>query len=77
MRGYLLTRLEHLLRSTWLAILVTTVLFASYHVYQGPVGLIGAAVVGLVYGAAYRVQRRLWPVCIAHAIADVTGLLWS
>jgi membrane protease YdiL (CAAX protease family) len=70
MRGYLLTRLERLLHSTWLAILVTTALFASYHLYQGPSGLIGATTFGLVYGTAYCVQRRLWPICIAHAIEN-------
>jgi membrane protease YdiL (CAAX protease family) len=68
MRGYLLTRLERLLRSTGLAILVTAALFASYHVYQGTIGLAGAAAMGLVYGIAFCLQRRLWPVCIAHAM---------
>gem|GEM_PF-1238311 len=75
MRGYLLTRFERLLHSTPLAVLVTTALFASYHVYQGPAGLIHAAAVGLIYGTIYSFQRRLWPVCIAHAIADIVGTL--
>lgn len=75
MRGYLLTRFERLLHSTPLAVLVTTALFASYHVYQGPTGLIHAATVGLIYGTVYSFQRRLWPVCIAHAIADIVGTL--
>ena len=68
MRGYLLTRLERLLRSTGLAILITAALFGSYHVYQGTIGLVGATAVGLVYGTAFCLQRRLWPVCIAHAM---------
>ena len=52
-RGYLLTRLECLLRSTGWAILVTTALFASYHVYQGAIGVVGAAAMGLVYAIAF------------------------
>lgn len=75
MRGYLLPRFERLLHSTWLAILVTSILFASYHAYQGTFGLIGAATTGVVYGSFYCLTRRLWPVCVAHALADFIGLL--
>jgi membrane protease YdiL (CAAX protease family) len=75
MRGYLLTRLEGLLHSTWLALLVTTALFASYHVYQGLEGLLGATAIGLIYGTAFCLQRRLWPICIAHAIDDFVGIM--
>lgn len=71
MRGYLLTRLEQLLRSTWLAVLATTALFASYHLYQGAVGLAGATACGLVYGIAFCLLRRLWPLCLAHAMHNL------
>jgi membrane protease YdiL (CAAX protease family) len=77
MRGYLLTRLELLLHSTGLSVLVTTLLFASYHIYQGAVGVAAMAVLGMIYGGAFCCQRRLWPVCIAHAIADAAGVMWS
>jgi len=70
MRGFLLVRLEQLLRSTWAALIVTSVLFGSYHLYQGVDAAIGIAAIGLVYGASFCVYRRLWPVCIAHALAD-------
>ncbi len=72
MRGYLLTRFERLFRSTWLALLVTTALFASYHLYQGPAGVIWAATFGLVCGTFFCFQRRLWPICIAHALDNFT-----
>lgn len=70
MRGYLLPRLERLLRSTWLAVLITTALFASYHIYQGVRGAVGAAAIGFVYAVVFCLSRRLWPLCVAHAIAD-------
>ena len=70
MRGCLLPRLERLLRSTWLAVLVTTAMFASYHLYQGVPGVAGAAAVGVVYAASFCFFRRLWPLCVAHALAD-------
>ena len=43
-------------------------LFASYHLYQGTHGVIGAAVTGLVYGVAFCSLRRLWPVFVAHTL---------
>ena len=68
MRGYLIPRLERLLRSTLAAVLVTTILFASYHLYQGPAGVISAATTGLVYAVSFCLFRRLWPVCVAHLV---------
>jgi membrane protease YdiL (CAAX protease family) len=76
-RGYLLTRIERLLRSTWAALLITSVFFASYHIYQGVGSAVGIAALGLVYGAAYCFLRRLWPIVVAHAVADFTGWLAS
>jgi len=75
MRGYLITRLERLLGSTSAAVLVSTVLFASYHFYQGLASVIGIAAIGLVYAISFCLFRRLWPLCLAHAIADIIALL--
>ena len=47
MRGFLFTRLELLLKSRWGTILLTTVLFASYHVYQGIGRTLGIAAIGV------------------------------
>lgn len=74
MRGYLIGRLQRLLRSNWLAVVVTTALFAAYHCYQGVVGVIGAAVLGLVYGMSFCLFRRLWPLWVAHTLANFTSL---
>jgi uncharacterized protein len=77
MRGYLLPRFEQLLGSTWKGLLLTTVLFALLHVYQGTYGVVAAAVLGLVYGVAFCWLRRLWPVAIAHALADFVAYAGS
>ena len=68
MRGYLIPRLERLLRSTWLAVLITSALFGSYHLYQGVAPAISIAMGGLVYALAFCMCRRLWPLCLAHAM---------
>ncbi|MGO8744617.1 MAG: type II CAAX prenyl endopeptidase Rce1 family protein [Thermoguttaceae bacterium] len=73
MRGYLIPRLEHLLRSTWLAVLVTSALFASCHVYQGVAPAIGIFASALVYAVSFCLLRRLWPLCVAHALVDFTA----
>ena len=71
MRAYLIARLERLLRSTGLAVVVTSVLFGSYHLYQGFAPAIGAAGVGLVYAIWFCLFRRLWPLCVAHAVGNL------
>jgi membrane protease YdiL (CAAX protease family)/predicted RNA-binding Zn-ribbon protein involved in translation (DUF1610 family) len=73
MRGYLIPRLERLLRSTWLAVLVTSGLFASYHLYQGVAPATGIFATGLVYAVSFCLLRRLWPLCVAHALVDFTA----
>ena len=70
-RGYLIPRFERLLRSTLIAVLVTTAMFASYHVYEGVVAVIGTAAIGFVYAIAFCLLRRLWPLCVAHALANI------
>jgi membrane protease YdiL (CAAX protease family) len=76
LRGYLLPRLEHLLRSTCLSVLATSALFAVYHLYQGPLGAGIALVVGLVFGAAFARTRRLWPLVFANLFVDAATMLW-
>jgi membrane protease YdiL (CAAX protease family) len=71
MRGYLIPRLEQLLRSTWLAVLVSTALFASYHLYQGAAAVIVIAATGLVYAVSFCLFRRLWPLCVAHSVSNI------
>lgn len=75
MRGYLIPRLEQLLGSTPKSVLLSTVIFASYHLYQGIGATAMICVIGLVYGIAFCLTRRLWPVAIAHAATDVFAML--
>jgi membrane protease YdiL (CAAX protease family) len=74
MRGYLIPTFERLLRSTWLSILLTSALFASYHVYQvfGPMLWIFG--IGLMFGAIFCRWRHLWPLVLAHAAMDMFAL---
>jgi len=75
MRGYLIPRLERLLRSTWLAVVLTSAMFASYHLYQGVLAAIGHFGFGLVFAVAFCLTRRIWPLCLAHAMTNFS-LYW-
>ena len=70
-RGYLITRFEQLLRSRGAAVLLSAVLFATYHGYQGVAGLVDTMVAGLVYGVAFLLLRRVWPLAIAHSVYNI------
>lgn len=45
-----------------------------YHTYQGPLGLLAVAIFGLVVGVYYWRSGRLFPVIVAHIVADVWAL---
>ncbi len=70
--GYLLTRLDQLKVTPWIAILISAVLRGSYHLYQGFGGFLGNAVMGVVFAYWFRPTRRLWPLVIAHSLLDIT-----
>ncbi|HZZ42604.1 MAG TPA: CPBP family intramembrane glutamic endopeptidase [Tepidisphaeraceae bacterium] len=69
-RAYLITRFEELFESTTIALLLTTVIFATNHGYQDPVNMLGHVVFGLVEGSVFCLFRRFTPVALAHALDD-------
>src|SRR5207302_51457 len=71
-RAYLITRLERLLKSRLLAVALSALLFASYHVYYGFGGaLIYVMAFGVMYSGLYVLIRRVWPFALAHMLVDV------
>ena len=45
------------------------------HLYQGSIGVLEIIPMGLVFTLWYARTGRLWPVLVAHALFDATGLL--
>jgi membrane protease YdiL (CAAX protease family) len=70
-RAYLITRLTELLRSRGEAVVCAAVLFASYHAYQGLGGVGYTFAFGVVYGIAFLVLGRVWPLAIGHALYNM------
>lgn len=65
-RGYLASRLEGLGQPTLAVALVTSILFASTHIYQGWYGPIHAFGFGLLAYGSRRLYGSLWPGFLAH-----------
>jgi hypothetical protein len=71
LRAYLLPRLTGLLGSTWKAVLISAVLAASYHIYQGSDAAIQVAIGQVPVSLLYLKVRRIWPFFMGHAVYDI------
>jgi membrane protease YdiL (CAAX protease family) len=74
-RSYLIPRLERLLHSAWASVLVSAAVFGLLHWRSGILTMCHAFLAGIVYGIAFVLTRRLWPVALAHAMYDFSAFL--
>lgn len=70
-RGYLIARLEELTGKTWAAVVAAATLFSIGHFTQGPFGGLAAFLFGILFGTAFAMRRRLWPLVFAHTVVNV------
>ncbi len=73
--GYLFARLRQLGWSPWTIIVSTSVLRATYHLYQGPGAFIGNLAMGLLFGWLYHRTGRLLPFLVAHFLIDAAAFV--
>lgn len=71
--GYVITALQPR-KGLWVAINVSVVVRLLYHLYQGPVGVLTAVPMGLLYGYLYSRTRQLWPLIVAHVLLVLISL---
>ncbi|MGV9314800.1 CPBP family intramembrane glutamic endopeptidase [Streptomyces sp. NPDC003691] len=71
--GYLLRRLGQLGWTPTAALLASSLLRGSYHLYQGIGGFIGNVVMGVVFVLLYRRWGRIGPLVVAHALLDIVA----
>lgn len=69
--GYVVSALSH--RGAAFAITASTLLRFSYHLYQGPLSSLGVIPLGLLFGALFWQRRTLWPLMVAHTIANIVA----
>lgn len=73
--GYSLRRLGQLGWTPMAALVASSVLRGSYHLYQGIGGFIGNMVMGVVFVLAYRRWGRVGPLVVAHALLDIVAFV--
>ena len=73
--GYLFLRLRQLGWGMWPIIVATSVLRASYHLYQGPGAFIGNLAMGLLFGWLFARTGRLLPFLVAHFLIDAAAFV--
>lgn len=73
--GYIITTLRPI-RGPILAVAVSTTIRVAYHLYQGPMAVLGILPLGLIYATWYVRSGRLWPLIVAHALQDIAALAY-
>ncbi len=73
--GYLFDRLRRLGWGPWTIIIATSVLRATYHLYQGPGAFIGNLAMGLLFGWLFTRTGRLLPFLVAHFLIDAIAFV--
>ena len=73
--GYLFRATESL--GGAFALTVTSLVRISYHLYQGPLGVLSVLGFGAVLGLYYWRTRKLWPTVVAHILGDLVVLTWN
>ncbi|TXS51539.1 CPBP family intramembrane metalloprotease [Streptomyces sp. t39] len=73
--GYLLRRLDQLGWTPTAALVASSVLRGSYHLYQGIGGFLGNMVMGVVFVLLYRRWGRVGPLVAAHALLDIVAFV--
>jgi len=79
-RVFLLSRLWSLSNrptARWAALFASALLFGVAHLYQGVSGVISVATFGLIWGLAYFLWGRVWPLIVAHALFDSIQIGWA
>jgi membrane protease YdiL (CAAX protease family) len=72
-RGWLLNVIAAATGSPWVALILSSILFGFAHFYQGPQGMLGAAVLGIVFGTLFIASGSLFPVQALHALIDLNN----
>ncbi len=73
--GYVITAVK-LRRSATFAVNVSLAIRATYHLYQGAVGVLSIVPMGLIFGHWFARTGRLWPLVVAHVLADIIGFMY-
>jgi uncharacterized protein len=72
-RGFVMAVLTRMGLSVWLVVLLSAMLFALAHLYQGREGLLGTLVVGAILGIGRIAYQSLIPAIFWHTALDIAA----
>lgn len=75
MLGYLFARLRQAGMGIWWIIVATSLLRATYHLYQGPGAFVGNFLMGMLFGYIFARTGRLAPFLVAHFLIDAIAFV--
>lgn len=67
-RAFAITRLNALTGDVWSATAIAALCFAFGHTYQGMIGMVSTALIGLGYSVSYLATGSLLPAIVAHML---------
>lgn len=73
--GYLVTRLRQCRVPAVVTLIASSVLRASYHLYQGVSAGFGNLAMGLIFAYFYHRTGRIWPLIVAHFLIDAVAFV--
>ncbi|UCM91664.1 CPBP family intramembrane glutamic endopeptidase [Streptomyces marincola] len=73
--GYLLRRLDQLGWTPLGALVASSLLRGTYHLYQGIGGFFGNIAMGVIFCWLYRRWGRVMPLVVAHALIDIVAFI--
>jgi membrane protease YdiL (CAAX protease family) len=76
-RAYIISEVEYLTGSSLLAVVVSVVIQALYHLYQGVPGAVALGASFLIFSIYYAKYKRITPVILAHLYLDLFALLYA
>ncbi|HSR69975.1 MAG TPA: CPBP family intramembrane glutamic endopeptidase [Acidobacteriota bacterium] len=76
-RAFVLERFGRDLGGVWLGLALWSLFFGALHLLQGPDKAAAAAVLGAIFGFLYLQQRHLAAPIAAHALYDMTVVVWA
>ena len=74
-RCYLITRLRDVTGNKWLAVLGSSLLFAAWHSFWGPAGMLHVFKAGMVFGALFVLRGGVMAPAVSHFVFDALTLL--
>jgi membrane protease YdiL (CAAX protease family) len=72
-RAFVISETIALTESSTLAVLLSTLIQTSYHIYQGLPYALSVGIIFLIYSLYYVRTRRIVPIIVAHFIADLVA----